>query len=103
MYFYFVLKSWSKTALDFVAGGSFILAPPDDVDLVIKNLFGTSMKKAKEVEEMNALLKFFKSIIKNYAKRLSDKRNLHHLELLSKDLFIQFEGYLIYHAKARFI
>ena len=53
--FYFGLETWSKNALDFAAGGSFLLAPPGEAYLILKNLFDSNMAKKKTLEDMKTL------------------------------------------------
>ena len=84
--FYFGLETWSKNALDFAAGGSFLLAPPGEADLIMKNLFGSNVARKKTLEDMKLLLQSAKTRIENCAKRIPDKRNLDQLELLNQSV-----------------
>jgi hypothetical protein len=60
-----------------------MLAPPIEFALIIKNVFSTIIEKKLDEEYMHAMLK--KTRIENCAKIFLEKRNLDHLELISKD------------------
>jgi hypothetical protein len=44
---YVGLESWSKNALDFASRGSFMLAPPEEPALVVKNSLVLAWKRKK--------------------------------------------------------
>jgi hypothetical protein len=85
------LAPWYKNALDFVLGGSFVLAFPEENSIVIKNLFGSKIEENEEFEDMNTILTYIKKRFENCAKRLPYKRNLDHLELFSKHVILEME------------
>jgi hypothetical protein len=89
---YVGLESWGKNALDFASRRSFMLAPPEEPALVVKNSFGTSMENKGDEQDMNAILKHFKTILENFAKRVPNKRNLDHLEIFTKDIIPDIES-----------
>jgi hypothetical protein len=85
------LAPWYKNALDFVLGGSFVLAFQEENSTVIKNLFGSKIEENEEFEDMNTILTYIKKRFENCAKRLPHKRNLDHLELFSKHVILEME------------
>jgi hypothetical protein len=50
------------------------------------------METKEDEQDMNAIVKHFKTILENCAKRVPNKRNLNHLEIFTKDIIPDIES-----------
>ena len=91
LHFYYSLDPWYMNTLDFASGGSFVLSPPEGKSMIIKNLFGNSVGKKEEIDDMDTMLASIKKRIEDCVKNLPDKRNMDHLELFSKQVIPEME------------